>query len=46
LAGYLFDHFGRAAAFFSLAAIAVVGIGLVFLLMHETRPRAEAGVHG
>jgi MFS family permease len=41
-AGYLFDHFGRSAAFFSLAAIAVVGTALVWLLMHETRPRAEA----
>jgi MFS family permease len=46
LAGYLFDHFGRSAVFFSLAAIAVVGIALVWLLMHETRPRAEAEARG
>jgi MFS family permease len=40
LAGYLFDHFGRAVAFFSLASIAALGAALVFLLMRETRPNA------
>jgi MFS family permease len=42
LAGYLFDHFGRGAAFLSLAGIAAVGVALVWLLMHETRPKTEA----
>ena len=41
LAGYLFDHFGRGAAFLSLAAVATVGIALVWALMCETRPEAR-----
>jgi MFS family permease len=44
LAGYLFDHFGREVAFFSLATIATLGSALVFLLMRETRPNVEATV--
>jgi MFS family permease len=39
LAGYLFDQFGRGAAFFSLAGVAAVGATLVLVLMAETRPR-------
>jgi MFS family permease len=39
LAGYLFDQFGRGAAFFSLAGVAAVGAMLVLVLMAETRPR-------
>jgi len=39
LAGYLFDHFGHAPAFFTLAAVAAVGATLVLVLMAETRPR-------
>jgi len=41
LGGYLFDHFGRGAAFLSLAAIATVGIALVWALMCETRPEMQ-----
>jgi MFS family permease len=37
-AGVLTDRFGSAAAFGSLAAIAVAGFALVWLLMPETRP--------
>jgi MFS family permease len=42
LAGYLFDHFGRGPAFFSLASVAAVGATLVLVLMVETRPRCGA----
>jgi MFS family permease len=42
LAGYLTDRFGSAAAFSSLAAVALVGLTLVWLLMPETRPAKEA----
>jgi MFS family permease len=38
LAGYITDSFGSPAAFFSLAAIAFVGLVVVALLMPETRP--------
>ena len=38
LAGYLTDHFGSAAAFGSLATIALAGFMLVWFLMPETRP--------
>jgi MFS family permease len=38
MAGYLFDHFGRGAAFLSLGGIAVLGLAMVWLLMRETRP--------
>jgi predicted MFS family arabinose efflux permease len=37
-AGYLTDRFGSPVAFGSLAAIAFVGLTLVWLLMPETRP--------
>ena len=38
LAGYMSDHFGSPAAFAALAAIAFVGLGVLWLLMPETRP--------
>jgi MFS family permease len=38
LAGFLTDRFGGAAAFGSLAAIALAGFMLVWFLMPETRP--------
>jgi MFS family permease len=38
LAGYVMDHFGSSLAFWSLAAVAVGGLGLVWLLLPETRP--------
>jgi predicted MFS family arabinose efflux permease len=38
LAGYLTDRFGSAAAFGSLAVIALAGFTLVWFLMPETRP--------
>ncbi|MBO0717974.1 MAG: MFS transporter, partial [Rhizobiales bacterium] len=38
LAGYLTDRFGSAAAFGSLATIALTGFALVWFLMPETRP--------
>ena len=38
LAGYMSDHFGSSAAFATLAAIAFVGLGVLWLLMPETRP--------
>ena len=41
LAGYLSDHFGSPAAFAGLAAIAVVGLAVVWLLMPETRELEE-----
>jgi MFS family permease len=40
LAGYLIDHYGG-TMFFGLAAIAAVGLALVFILMPETRPEPE-----
>jgi MFS family permease len=41
LAGYISDHFGSAWAFLGLAAIALVGLALVWLLMPETRATEE-----
>lgn len=41
LAGYISDHFGNPAAFLSLAAIALIGLLLAWLLLPETR-RKEA----
>ena len=41
LAGYTSDHFGSPAAFAALAAIALVGLAMVWLLMPETRPAEE-----
>jgi MFS family permease len=38
LAGWIGDHFGDPAAFVSLAAIALLATGLVFVAMPETRP--------
>jgi predicted MFS family arabinose efflux permease len=38
LAGYISDHFGSPAAFATLAAIAFVGLVVLWLLMPETRP--------
>ena len=38
LAGYISDHLGSPVAFLSLAAIAAMGLALVFALMPETRP--------
>jgi MFS family permease len=40
VAGYTFDRFGGNIAFHGLALIAVFGLGLVWLLMPETRPEA------
>jgi predicted MFS family arabinose efflux permease len=37
-AGYILDHFGSGFAFWSLAAVAICGLGLVWLLLPETRP--------
>jgi MFS family permease len=42
LAGYLTDRFGTSAAFASLAAIAFVGLILVWSMMPETRPVDDA----
>ena len=42
LAGYMSDHFGSSAAFATLAAIAFVGLGVLWLLMPETRPAVKA----
>lgn len=39
LAGYLTDHFGSSVAFLGLAVIATAGLGAVWALMPETRPR-------
>lgn len=41
LAGYITDTFGSSTAFFTLAAIALVGLTVVVLLMPETRPREQ-----
>src|SRR5215467_915066 len=38
LAGYISDHFGSAIAFVALAAVAAVGLALIWKLMPETRP--------
>jgi len=38
IAGYMSDHLGSPAAFTGLAAIALAGLILVWLLMPETRP--------
>jgi predicted MFS family arabinose efflux permease len=41
-AGYLSDHFGNAVAFSGLAAIAAAGLAVVWSMMKETRPAANA----
>jgi MFS family permease len=38
VAGYMLDHFGSSLAFWGLAAVAICGLGLVWLLFPETRP--------
>ena len=41
-AGYMSDSFGSASAFHGLAAVALTGFLVVWLLMPETRPRARS----
>jgi MFS family permease len=41
LAGYAIDHFGRSVAFLGLAAVAVCGLALLWLLLPETRLPAK-----
>jgi len=41
LAGYISDHFGGSAAFTGLAAIAMVGLIVLWLFLPETRDAAE-----
>ena len=41
LAGYAIDHFGRSVAFLGLAAVAVCGLALLWLLLPETRLREK-----
>jgi MFS family permease len=41
LAGFTIDHFGSTAAFLGLASLAAAGLGLVWLLLPETRPNAD-----
>jgi MFS family permease len=43
LAGFLTDRYGSPWAFGGLAAIAFVGLGVVYLFMPETKPAVEAG---
>jgi MFS family permease len=43
LAGYISDNWGSPAAFAGLAAIAFAGLGVLWLLMPETRDAPEAG---
>ena len=40
-AGYMTDHFGFGSAFAGLAAIALVGLAMLWWLMPETRPEEE-----
>jgi len=42
-AGFVSDTFGSSYAFFGLATIAVLGLGVVTLLMPETRPADTVG---
>jgi Major Facilitator Superfamily len=42
LAGYMSDRFGSPSAFATLAAIALAGFAMVWLLMPETRPVEES----
>jgi MFS family permease len=41
IAGYMSDHLGSGAAFAGLAAIALVGLVVLWFLMPETRPAEE-----
>jgi MFS family permease len=43
LAGYMSDHLGSPAAFAGLAAIALLGLTMLWLLMPESRDIAETG---
>ncbi len=43
-AGVMSDGFGSSAAFLGLAALASLGLGLVFLLMPETRPKIDGSL--
>jgi predicted MFS family arabinose efflux permease len=43
LAGYLSDRFGSPWAFAGLAAIALAGLAMVYLLMPETKPAEQSG---
>ena len=45
-AGYILDHFGSGLAFWSLAAVAMCGLGLVWWLLPETRPDSRQKCHG
>ncbi len=42
LAGYISDHFGSASAFAGLAAIALLGLTVLWVLMPETRSAVQA----
>jgi MFS family permease len=41
LAGFLSDQFGSSTAFLGLSSIATLGLGVVYLLMPETRPEKD-----
>ncbi len=45
LAGYMMDHFGSSLAFWCLAGVAAVGLGLVWLLLPETRADESSSRH-
>jgi predicted MFS family arabinose efflux permease len=42
LAGYIFDNFGHAVTFFSMAGVGAAGMTLVWLAMPETRLEPDA----
>jgi MFS family permease len=44
VAGHVSDHFGHGIAFIGLAAAALSGLMVVWILMPETRPREGSGV--
>jgi MFS family permease len=44
LAGYVTDSFSGSIAFFVLASVAAVGVGLLALLMPETRPQPPPAI--
>ena len=43
VAGYVSDHFGHGIAFLELAAVALLGLIVIWAIMPETRRPAEAG---
>jgi MFS family permease len=43
LAGYMFDNFGHAVTFFSMAGVGAAGMMLVWLAMPETRTEPDTG---